>query len=467
MKNVREVRVKPAALLSLLVAVGVGCQRSASTSGSSAGTAIAGITSQVQQVNHVVVIYLENHSFDNLYGEFPGANGLTAPLATHTQTDSNGKTYKYLPQPINTGASPPAPDPRFPWNLKNGPFCIDDYVTPDQEIPDLVHRFYQEQMQIHSGMMDRFAAVSDAAGLSMGYYHTADLPLAQEAANYILCDNFFHAAFGGSFLNHQWLIAAASPRFPNAPPSIVAQADPNNNMTKDGQVDPYGYVINTSYTVNTPHPANVTTATLVPNQTHATIGDRLNDANVSWAWYSGGWNDAVAGNPDKLFQFHHQPFAYFANYADGTPGRAAHLLDEDDFVTAAQSGTLPSVSFVKPLGNENEHPGYANISSGENHAESLINAVRNGPNWQDCLIIVTYDEHGGFYDHVQPPIFDYFGPGLRVPAIIISPFVQQGIVDHTLYDTTSILAFIELRWGLPSLTGRDANANPLSGVFPH
>src|SRR5579883_1333463 len=127
-------------LLAPIVAAGAltGCKDSSSTT-TAAPTGIS-------KVGHVIVIYMENHSFDNLYGEFPGANGLTAPLATHTQTDSNGKTYKYLPQPINTGASPPAPDPRFPWNLKNGPFCIDDYVTPDQEIPDLVHRFYQEQI---------------------------------------------------------------------------------------------------------------------------------------------------------------------------------------------------------------------------------------------------------------------------------------------------------------------------------
>jgi phospholipase C len=75
------------------------------------------------------------------------------------------------------------------------------------------------------------------------------------------------------------------------------------------------------------------------------------------AWYSGGWNDAIAGNPDKTFQYHHQPFTYFANYADNTPGRAAHLKDETDFIAAAQAGTLPSVSFVKPIGIENEHPG--------------------------------------------------------------------------------------------------------------
>ncbi|MBV9596272.1 MAG: hypothetical protein JOZ87_05370, partial [Chloroflexi bacterium] len=97
----------------------------------------------------------------------------------------------------------------------------------------------------------------------------------------------------------------------DAPPSIVAQLGPDGIMTKDGQVTPDGYAVNTSYSINTPHPANVTdTSMLVPEQTAPTIGDRLNDAGVAWAWYSGGWDNAVIGHPDPLFQFHHQPFAF-------------------------------------------------------------------------------------------------------------------------------------------------------------
>ena len=94
----------------------------------------------------------------------------------------------------------------------------------------------------------------------------------------------------------------------------MAQLDTNGMMTKDGAVTPDGYVINTSFSVNAPHPKTADPATLVPNQTMPNIGDRLNDKDLSWAWYSGGWNDALAGNPDPLFQFHHQPFAFFANY---------------------------------------------------------------------------------------------------------------------------------------------------------
>jgi phospholipase C len=328
-----------------------------------------------------------------------------------------------------------------------------------------VHRYYQEQQQIDGGKMDKFAAVSDAKGLVMGYYHTAHLPLATEAAQNVLMDNFFHAAFGGSFLNHIYLISAQAPTFPGAPASIVAQLDAAGNLIKDGAVTPDGYVVNTSFTVNNPHPATANPATLVPNQTFPTIGDRLSEKKVSWAWYSGGWNDALAGHADPLFQFHHQPFAFFANYADGTAAKAEHLRDESEFMTLARAGKLPAVSFVKPLGEVNEHPGYTNVLSGEQHVVDLLNALRASPKWKHTAVIVTYDEHGGFWDHVAPPKVDRWGPGSRVPALLISPLAKHGYVDHTQYDTASILALIEHRWGLQPLGTRDAAANDMSTAF--
>jgi len=410
-----------------------------------------------EKLKHVVVIYLENHSFDNLYGEFTGANGLANP-ASPTQVDLTGTAFATLPQPPGT---------QFPANLANAPFSIEQYVPANMNTPDLVHRFYQEQVQIDGGKMDKFAAVSDAKGLVMGFYHTTNLPLAAEARQYTLCDNFFHAAFGGSFLNHIWLVAARSPVFPNAPAAVVAQLDANGLPTAghDGFVTPDGYDVNTSFTVNQPHPATVPAANLVPNQTFATIGDRLSAQGVSWVWYSGGWNDALAGTPDPLFQFHHQPFAYFANYADGTPAKAEHLRDEAEFIAAARAGKLPAVAFVKPLGEVNEHPGYTNVLSGEQHAEALINDIRNGPDWKSTAIIITYDENGGFWDHVAPPPVDRWGPGTRVPTLIISPFARSGFIDHTFYDTTSILAFLERRFGLDPLSDRDAGANDLTAAF--
>lgn len=403
----------------------------------------------IDQIGHVVIIYMENHSFDNLFGQFPGANGFAN--AAIKQVDSFGQPYLYLPLIPNA--------PAFPNNLPNQPFNIDQYVPANQNIPDLVHRYYQEQQQINGGKMDKFAVISNAKALTMGYYKTSGLPLAGEAAKYTLCDNMFHSAFGGSFLNHIWFIAAASPVFQNAPSSITAQVDAKGYMIKDGIVTPDGFAVNTAYSINTPHPAGASSSQLVPNQTLPTIGDRLNDNNIDWAWYSGGWNDALTGKADATFQYHHQPFIYFKNYADGTATKQAHLKDETEFTTAAKNGTLPPVSFVKPLGYNNEHPGYADVITGENHAMDLINAVRNGPNWKDAVIVVTYDENGGFWDHAPPPFIDKWGPGSRVPGIIISPFAKAGYIDHTQYETLSILSLVEKRWNLTPLNSRDGNAH--------
>jgi phospholipase C len=181
--------------------------------------------------------------------------------------------------------------------------------------------------------------------------------------------------------------------------------------------------------------------------------------------------------PDGLFQFHHQPFNYFANYAPGTPGRA-HLQDEAAFqsILGASGKTcgLKPVSFVKPIGEENEHPGYASTPLGESHLVATLKAIEGGACAKDTMVIVTYDEFGGQWDHVPPPgqaggpagPHDLFGPGPRIPAVVLSPYLTKPFaVDHVEHDTTAILKTIEQRWGLQALTQRDAAQNSLSSVF--
>jgi len=479
--------------------VDAGTEASASDAGDGGPKTYPGL----DKINHVVVVYMENWSFDSLYGEFAGAEGLTQAYQAAKQVDKDGVAYTTLPQvePALGGggdAGATAPDGgvlAFP----NSPFALEPYLGLNSVTKnDLVHRYYQEQMQINGGKMDSFVSVSNAQGMVMGYFHTAGLPLAAEAHKYTLCDHFFHAAFGGSFLNHIWLIAAATPSWPNgvaAPATVTATVDLKTGFlgrdpvtglpVKDGFVTPDQYVVNTSFSVNTPHPAGQVANTLVPNQTMPTIGDRLSAKNVTWAWYSGGWNDAVAAaqlandagdeagasseagvnTAARKFQFHHQPFVYFANYKDGTQAKADHLKDETDMMTAIAGGTLPAVTFFKPVGIENEHPNYTDVITGENHIVDLINTLRSSPLWKDTAIIITYDEHGGWYDHVAPPKVDRWGPGSRVPTIIISPYAKKNNIDKTVYDTTSILALIEHRWSLAPLSDRDAKVADLTAAF--
>jgi acid phosphatase len=280
--------------------------------------------------------------------------------------------------------------------------------------------------------------------------------LAQE---YTLADRFFHAAFGGGFLNHLWLICGCTPRYDDAPAELIAQLNPDGQMIQDGTVTPDGYAVNTIQPRAGLHNPSVADERYrLPPQSMPNIGRLLTDAGVSWAWYAGGYADAVAGHPDPTFVYHHQPFAYFADYAAGSAGAAEHLKDERDMLMAINDRTLPAVSFYKPLGANDEHPGYTNIVQGDNHAAWLIQMIRNSFIWNDAVIIVTYGSNGGIWDHVSPPVVDRWGPGTRVPAIIVSRFAKRGYVDHTTYDTTSILKLIETRWHLTPLGERDASA---------
>ncbi len=437
------------------------------------------------KINHIVVIYTENRSFDNLFPAFPGADGIRFGMSLAPQIDTDGSVLSRLP-PALLGKG--KVDARFPTDLPNAPFLIEDYLPQGIATGDLVHKFYQEQEQIDGGKNDRFAAVSDAGGLVMGYYDGSGQTLWDLAKSYTLADHFHHAAFGGSFLNHFWLVCACTPVFPDAPKAIVAALDPATGWlarasdspksaldgppkwVSDGAVTLDGYAINTLQPSSAPYDPQSKPEARLPLQTLPTIGDRLSQAGIGWAWYSGGWADAVSGRivpyaPPENFQPHHQPFNYFAAYAPGMPARAEHLKDGADFMTAIATGTLPAVAFYKPVGRDNLHPGYATLSAGEAHVDALVKALEQSPNWRDTLVIITSDENGGAWDHVAPPKADRWGPGTRVPTLILSPFAKKGFVDHTVYDTTAILKTIEVRFGLAPLGTRDAASPDLRNAL--
>ncbi|AZE64903.1 acid phosphatase [Pseudomonas synxantha] len=471
------------------------------------------------QVKTVVVIYAENRSFNNLFADFPGLEKpLSALSATDfQQRDRDGSVLTTLPptwggvlqvgpQTVD-GVTYPS-EVQFQQNLPNAPYALKGPNAEDLPLSlvtrDLWHVFYQNQMQINDGKNDGFVAWGDSGGLVMGHYAQSrySLRLWDVAKEFVLCDNFFQGAFGGSFLNHQYLISATAPFYPDAAQSVAKaqiatlQSDdptdtrlkpldksPASAMTGPPQfgpsaLTPDGYGVNTlappywptwirdpeNPDYSKPDLPNV----LVP-QTHEHIGDKLSKKNVDWAWYAGAWQATLeqfkdSGGIPKIpnFQYHHQPFNYFKQ--QGPQNRAerekrlrdAGLGDEsttNKFFADAQAGKLPAVSFYKPQGNLNMHAGYADIASGDRHIARALKVLQESPQWKNMVVVVTVDENGGWWDHVAPPKGDRWGPGTRVPALVVSPFARKGTVDHTVYDTASILRLVTRVFQLETLEG--------------
>lgn len=559
-------------------------------------------------IDHIIVVYQENWTFDGLYGSFPGANGVAnASPASLNQIDrlSGNLLSSQLNSPYNNVAfvsstlNPPppltadnasgVPDTRVPAGTNTLlPYLLTPYINPTALTGDIYHRYWQEQFQIYGTIISPTSGASEAGnnsgfitwgdnpGLVMSRYDATNLPEGILAQQYTISDNFFHSAFGGSFLNHQFLVSTQAPVYDNMPTSNngnIAYLDANGifvmntsgtaagKFVRDGSITPVagdqitvtingssqtitlssanteayvgsaGTVFDKHYLVNTTRSKNLAgngenpaSASVMPSlndsnpadstRTYiANIGDVLSVANVSWKWYSGGWNSIVAysgsnpspttspsyasANASLQLQYHHQPLAYFDNYAPfdttnlvpaslvggfagmGTGGltagqanvtraanSAAHIQDEANFFADVANNTLPSVVFIKPVGVNNEHPGYAALQTGQAHVASIVQAVQANPTlWAHTAIIITYDEHGGRWDHVTPPTRDIWGPGERVPLIVISPLAKKGYVDHVSRDTSAILTTIEQRFNVPALTQRDLNATSFFGVF--
>jgi phospholipase C len=264
----------------------------------------------------------------------------------------------------------------------------------------------------NNGTMDGFV-IATGTNLTMGYYNSSDIPYYWDyASQFVLMDNFFTSAMGPSLPNHLYLIAGQS-----------------GNLTGNAQ----------NITLNFP-----------------VIMDELDSSGVSWKYYTDG-----AANFDKPGDWN--PLAALVSFQNNS-SRLQNLAPNSAFASDVQNGTLANVTWVIPQVNESEEPPLNN-TAGEHYVVSTINTIMQSKYWNSTAIFVTWDDWGGWYDHVAPPQVDSLGLGFRVPCLIISPYANEAFVDHTQADFTPILKFIETVYSLPPLTDRDAAASNMLEAF--
>lgn len=414
------------------------------------------------RIHHFVYIIQENISFDHYFGTYPGANGIPsgvklayapggppeiAPFhlhataiphdlnhswqAAHTAVDGgkmDGFLWAEWPGALRYywTAEVPQPDPNLIYSLSSPP------PASQRRVASLGRR--AGQFQRGAGTEGEATAAGRLVGgrpatapagpapdwvlNTLSFYDWHEIPNYWEyARRFTLCDNFFSSLQGPSEPNHLYTVAAQSGGMVNNPPPGIA-----------GEASVYDF---------------------------PTLADELEANHVSWRYY------------DEKPNFHTHslwnPMPAFVQFQQN-PDMMRKVVSLNDFYWDVKNGHLPSVCWIVPTAVDSEHPP-ADSARGMWHVTQLVNSIMQSRYWKDTAIIVTWDDFGGFYDHVAPPAVDAYGLGPRVPALIISPYAKPGYICHTQYDFTSPLKLVEERYGLAPLTQRDRKANDLTDCF--
>ena len=364
------------------------------------------------QIQHVVFIMKENRSFDHYFGQFPGADGATTGV-------------------ISTGQTIPL------------------QRAPDIMPHDVGHVWQDALTAYDGGKMDWFDLINhgneNGDFLSYTQMTQDDLPnYWAYAQNFVLADHNFQSTYSPSYSNHFYFIAADAQGTVNIP-SQISGGNPERSWGCDAPADSFVSQMDSGGAISDTFPC------FDP----PTMADTLNNYGISWRYYGSTYGHGEYG----FCAYDYVKHIRYSNYWK------TNVVNADQFDSDALRGRLPQVSWLVP-GGASEHP-VEGTCLGENWTVDKINAIMQGPSeqWNSTAIFLTWDEFGGFYDHVPPPKIDQFGLGPRVPMIIISPYAIPGHVSHTTYEFSSVLKFIEDNFGLPSLTQRDANANDMMDSF--
>jgi len=356
----------------------------------------------LQQVQHIVFIIKENHTYDNYFGQFPGGNGAITGVL-------RGKTIP----------------------LKHaGPL-----------FKDICHSRRCAWQAYDFGKMDKFV-FGDAAGLpSYQQYAQSDIPgYWQLASEYVLADNFYSSVLGPSFPNHLMTVGAFTDAADN-PDGLPLPNSSDEGWGCDTSGEQVA-VVQWGFLQFVPPCFNV-----------QTLPDELDAAGVSWKYYA---------PQDGDIGYIWSALDAIAHIRSGPDWKK--VVPYQQLANDAADGNLPAVSWLIAPYEYSEHPPES-VSAGMNWTLQELQALTSSPAWSSTVVFITWDDFGGWYDHVPPPEIDGRGFGFRVPLIIVSPFAKQGFILHDQADFVSVVKFIEERFGLPALGNRDATASDLSGAF--
>jgi phospholipase C len=422
--------------LALLCAAGVGAGCSGSSGGVFGSPPIQQAPPQKelqQPIQHVWVIFKENHTYDNYFASYPNPDG-DAP--TTSGMGMNGRIIP-LRAPSTADFSPGDNS----WDVAHTDFNGGQMNGFDQAphqplIGDLSDRFFHADEQ--DGAYVSYGLTPEVAGNFIPLYWWL-------ASRGVLSDRYFSSAMTQSFPNHFYLLAATSG-------GAISNPDLSGH-----------------YTVLDPETgARFPQSHSPPNQIATTIPNELENAGLAWT---------VLQETDTM------PFLNLANNTlldlsatvrdidviHGIPDFDQRLIEttnlDDRLPEYIAKGWDAHVVYIKPNDFNSEHPAVGDVDSGAKWTGKIIDAIGNSADWSSSVIIITWDDYGGFFDHVPPPQVDTFGLGMRVPCIIISPFARKGVVEHTVREHSSIARFIEKVYGLPTMTNRDAAADDLSSAL--
>jgi phospholipase C len=360
-------------------------------------------------IKHVVFLIKENRTFDNLFGTFPGANGASVGM--------------------DRGVSRP---------LVRG--------TDQRTGEDIPHCYQCALAAWNDGRMDGFNQTDSANRWAYTQLHKDQLPNYWHwAQQNVLFDNFFASAQGPSFPNHLYSIAAQSGGAHDNPRRTPGLTHGSNTFGCDAPKEQLVEVVD----------SEGKTRWVSPCFDFQTEGDLLNDANIPWAYYA-------ASEDQRGYIW--SAYSAIRRYREHPDRWQQHIFPVDNVVQDIEANGLPPVTWITPRFELSEHPEF-NFCHGENWTTGVIDAIMNSPMWKSTAIFVTWDDYGGFYDHVPPPQVDDFGFGIRVPMLVISPYAKDGKISSELGEFSSVLRFIEDNWGLTQLTRRDEQATPLASAF--